>query len=52
MTQTTIGNGRADQELFASDISDEALEAAAITASVNAKNYTLAACSGLSVCPA
>jgi hypothetical protein len=52
MTHMTMGSEQAEQEIFAFEISDEALEAAAGTANANAANYTLAACSGLSVCPA
>jgi hypothetical protein len=40
------------QEFVAFNVSNEALEAAAGTAREKAANYTLAACSGLSVCPA
>ena len=50
MTETTMGLEQTEQEIFAFEVSDEALEAAAGTE--NAANYTLAACSGLSVCPA
>jgi hypothetical protein len=52
MTEITIGLERAEQEILAFEASDEALEAAACTVSAKAANYTLAACSGLSVCPA
>jgi hypothetical protein len=52
MTHTTMGSEQTEQEIFAVEVSDEALEAAAGTANANAANYTLAACSGLSVCPA
>ena len=52
MTETTIGLEQTEQEILAFDISDEALEAAAGTVREKAVNYTLAACSGLSVCPA
>ena len=39
-----------DEEILAFDVSDEALEIA--TGKVSDKaNYTLAACTGLSVCP-
>ena len=48
MTETTMGIEQTE-EIFAFEVSDEALEAAAGTE--NAANYTLAACSGLSVCP-
>jgi hypothetical protein len=43
---------QADQEVFTVEVSDEALESSAGTAMEKAANYTLAACSGLSVCPA
>jgi hypothetical protein len=52
MTQTTMGRERAEQEFLVFEVSDEELEAAAGSASARAENYTLAACSGLSVCPA
>lgn len=51
MTKTTIGLEQTEQEILAFDVSDEALEAAAGTVRENAANYTLAACTGLSVCP-
>jgi hypothetical protein len=40
-----------EQEVLAFEVSDEALEAAAGIADERA-NFTLGACSGLSVCPA
>jgi hypothetical protein len=40
----------AEDEIFSFDVSDEALETAAGTAREKA-NFTLGACSGLSVCP-
>jgi hypothetical protein len=50
MIETTM---RLEQtEILTFEISDEALEAAAGTVTEQAANYTLAACSGLSVCPA
>jgi hypothetical protein len=52
MTQTTMGSEQVEQEILVFEISDEQLEAAAGTVSAQAANYTLAACSGLSVCPA
>ena len=52
MTETTIRLEQTEQEILALEVSDEALEAAAGTVRENAANYTLAACSGLSVCPA
>ena len=52
MTKTTMGLEQTEQEIFSFEVSDEALEAAAGTVGEKAANYTLAACSGLSVCPA
>lgn len=49
---TEISNGQIEQEILAYEVCDEALEAAAGTVWVKAASYTLAACSGLSVCPA
>jgi hypothetical protein len=49
---TTMGLEQTEQEILTFEISDEALEAAAGTVTESAANYTLAACSGLSVCPA
>ena len=40
-----------EEALFAFDVSDEALEISAGAASVQL-NFTLAACTGLSACPA
>jgi len=50
MTDKTFGLDRNEEELLISGISDEALEIAAGTAKEKA-NFTLGACSGLSVCP-
>lgn len=52
MTQPTMGREQAEQEFLVFEVSDEELEAAAGSVSARAENYTLAACSGLSVCPA
>ena len=52
MTETTIGLEQTEQEILAFEVSDETLETAAGTVREQAANYTLAACSGLSVCPA
>jgi hypothetical protein len=52
MTETTIGLEQTEQKILALEVSDEALEAAAGTVREKSANYTLAACSGLSVCPA
>ena len=49
MTTKTILD-RSEEELFISNVSDEALEIAAGSAKEKA-NFTLGACSGLSVCP-
>ena len=50
--KTSMGLEQTEQDILAFEISDEALEAAAGTVTKCAANYTLAACSGLSVCPA
>ena len=50
MTNETLGRDRNEEELFIDTVSDEALEIAAGTAKEQA-NFTLGACSGLSVCP-
>jgi hypothetical protein len=49
MTTKTILD-RSEVELFINSVSDEALEIAAGSAKEKA-NFTLGACSGLSVCP-
>jgi hypothetical protein len=49
MTTKTILD-RSEEELFFNNVSDEALEIAAGSAKEKA-NFTLGACSGLSVCP-
>ncbi|HEV8423401.1 MAG TPA: hypothetical protein VGQ40_08655 [Chthoniobacterales bacterium] len=49
MTTKTILD-RCEEELFINNVSDEALEIAAGSAKEKA-NFTLGACSGLSVCP-
>jgi hypothetical protein len=51
MVGATMRSEQTEQEVFAFEVSDEALEAAAGTANEKA-NFTLGACSGLSVCPA
>lgn len=51
MTETTIGLEQTEEEILAFEVSDEMLETAG-TVREQAANYTLAACSGLSVCPA
>jgi hypothetical protein len=50
MTNVTMGRQRTDEDIFAFEVSDEALEIAAGTENEKA-SYTLGACSGLSVCP-
>jgi hypothetical protein len=50
MKNTTMGLEKLEEEILAFDVSDEALEIAAGTAKEKA-NFTLGACSGLSVCP-
>lgn len=47
---TNVTMGRTDEDIFAFEVSDEALEIAAGTENEKA-SYTLGACSGLSVCP-
>lgn len=47
---TTMGLEKIEEEILAFDVTDEALEIAAGTAKEKA-NFTLGACSGLSVCP-
>jgi len=49
MTTKTILD-RSEEELFINNVSDEALEITAGSAKEKA-NFTLGACSGLSVCP-
>ena len=50
MTNKTLGLDRNEEELLIDSVSDAALEIAAGTAKEKA-NFTLGACSGLSVCP-
>jgi hypothetical protein len=50
MNDKIIGLDRNEEDLFISGISDEVLEIAAGTSKEKA-NFTLGACSGLSVCP-
>lgn len=49
MTTKTILD-RSEEKIFINNVSDEALEIAAGSAKEKA-NFTLGACSGLSVCP-
>jgi hypothetical protein len=50
MTNITIGLEKTEGEIFAFEVSDEALEIAAVAAKEKA-NFTLGACTGLSECP-
>ncbi len=50
MKNITIALEETDEEIFTFEVSDEALEIAAGSAKEKA-NFTLGACSGLSVCP-
>ena len=52
MNDTIIGFDQADEEILASEVSDEALETAASISDHRVANFTLAFCSGLSTCPA
>jgi hypothetical protein len=51
MNDMTIGLDQNEECLLINEISDEALETAVCTARKKAGNYTLAACTGLTVCP-
>jgi hypothetical protein len=48
MNDTTMGLDQADEEILTCEVSDEALEAAGTKEKAN---FTLGACTGLSVCP-
>ncbi len=50
MKNITIGLEETDEEIFTFEVSDETLEIAAGSTKEKA-NFTLGACSGLSVCP-
>jgi hypothetical protein len=50
MTNMTMAVEKSEEEIFSFEVSDEALEIAAGSAKEKA-NFTLGACSGLSVCP-
>ena len=50
MNDTTVGFDIAEEDILTFEVSDEALEIAAGSAKEKA-NFTLGACSGLSVCP-
>jgi hypothetical protein len=49
MTDVTVGLEQNEQHLFSCEVSDEVLETAG--GKETAGIYTLAACTGLSVCP-
>jgi hypothetical protein len=51
MNDTTNGLDQNEEDLLINEISDEALETAVCTGHEKAGNYTLAACTGLTVCP-
>ncbi|MGE5295266.1 MAG: hypothetical protein ACM3VT_10600 [Solirubrobacterales bacterium] len=51
MNDTVIITGQTKEEILTSEVSDEALETAAGIAKEKTDNYTLGACTGLSVCP-
>ena len=51
MNDTTIEHDRNDTDLLVYEISDEALETAARSGKETAANFTLGACTGLTVCP-
>ena len=47
----TIGLDQTEEEILTYEVSDDSLETAGGTGKEKAGNYTLAMCSGLSVCP-
>jgi hypothetical protein len=51
MSDTIIEVGETQEAMLACDVSDEALESAGGTDQKTAANYTLGACTGISVCP-
>jgi hypothetical protein len=51
MNDMTIVLDQNEEDLIINEISDEALETAVCNAHEKAGNYTLAACTGLTVCP-
>ena len=51
MNDTTLGLDQTEEEILTHEVSDEALETAAGTGKERAANFTLGACTGLSVCP-
>ena len=52
MNDTTMGLELVEEAMLAFEVSDEALEIAAGTGKEKVGNFTLGACTGLSVCPA
>jgi hypothetical protein len=51
MKSITIAPEQTDEEVFAFEVCDAALEIAAAASAKEKANFTLGACSGLSVCP-
>ena len=51
MSDTVFGLDQTEERMLAYEVSDEALESAAGTASVKAANYTLYFCTALDLCP-
>jgi hypothetical protein len=51
MNDITTGLDQADEETLTYSVSDEAIEAAASSGKEKAANFTLGACTALSVCP-
>ena len=51
ITNTTIDLDQTEEKTLIYEVSDDALEIAASTGKEKAGNYTLGACTGLSVCP-
>jgi hypothetical protein len=51
MTNTDTTLDQTEEDVLTCEVSDEALEATAGTGKETAGNYTLGACTGLSVCP-
>lgn len=51
MSDTTFGLDQTEERMLAYEVSDEALESAAGTASDKAANYTLYFCTALDLCP-
>ena len=51
MNESTIGVDLTEEEILISEVSDDALEAAACRMKDRAGAFTLAFCSGLDTCP-